>query len=225
MADPVIANAIRVNAVLQNANGLPEDRYINSFVFTGAPAGAAALAAICVPLVVQFYNFTAGTGTVAQWLGPQCSRAANASKCIWYDLGQSPVRTPHEVPFTLGGLSGGTGGSEPLPGEVALVLSLRTTLNTARGRGRIYLGPFNQASDQTGPAMDSQPSAAVRNDIAASAARLANQAVAGGCSWQVLSRAGGFITEVTHGYVDDAWDTQRRRGRAPTTRTQWIRGA
>lgn len=224
MADPILANVIRVNAVLQNANGLPEDRYVNSFVFTGAPAGAAAVAGICVPLVQAFYNTATPSGTVAQWLGPQCSRAANASKLIWYDLGQAPVRTPHEVPFTLAGPSGGSGGTEPLPGEVALVLTLLTDLVSARGRGRLYIGPFNQAGDQTGPANDSEPSLLVRNTLCVAAARLADAAVAAGCSWQVLSRAGGFINPVVGGYVDNAWDTQRRRGRAPTTRTPWAAG-
>jgi hypothetical protein len=224
MADPVLSNAIRVNAVLQNATGLPEDRYVSSFVFTGIPAGGAALAAICVPLVEGFYNGVWGGRSIASHLGPQCSRVAAASKLIWYDLSQAPVRTPHEVPFTLGAAVSGSPGSEALPAEVALVLSLQTTLNSGRGRGRVYVGPFNMEAALTGADHDCHPTGQLRTTVAAAAAGLADGAVAGGCSWQVLSRAGGFITEITGGFVDDAWDTQRRRGRAPSGRLPWVVG-
>lgn len=225
MADPIIANAVRVNVVLQNANNLPKDRYVNSFVFTGTPSPAVALAAAVTPLVRDFYNATSGAEGIGAWLGPQCSRATDASRVVWYDLGQAPVRTPHIEPFTLRGASASTGGSEPLPAEVALCLSLYTPLNTQRGRGRIYIGPLNQATDETGAGNDSHPTAAVLNSIAGAAARLADAAVSAGCSWQVLSRMAGNITEITHGFIDNAWDTQRRRGIAPSTRTGWVRGA
>lgn len=218
MADPIIANTIRINAVLQNANGLAEDRYLSSFVFTG-PGSSSATAALAEPLVRAFIQET------AVWLGPQCSRAANASKTIWYDLGEPPVRTPHEATFSLAAAGGGTGSGQPLPAEVACVLSLRSTENDARARGRLYIGPLHQACADTGTANDSRPILGFRTALKGAAERLADNAVLAGISWQILSRSDGDTKEVVGGFIDDAWDTQRRRGVTPTSRLGWLRGA
>lgn len=218
MADPVIANTVRVNAVLQNANGLAEDRYISSFVFTGVGSSSATAAAV-VPLVVAFVQET------AVWLGPQCSRAANASRAIWYDLGEAPTRTPHESSFTLSAAGGGAGSTTPLPAEVACVISLRSTENSARARGRLYVGPLHSLCADTGTAGDSRPILGFRTALKGAAERLADGAVTAGCSWQILSRADGDTKEIVGGFIDDAWDTQRRRGISPTSRMGWLRGA
>lgn len=218
MADPIIANTVRVNVVLQNQSGLAEDRYLSSFVFTGTGSSETTAAAV-VPLVIAF------TQSAGAWLGPQCSRSGNASKAIWYDLGEAPVRTPHETAFTLASAQGGTGSTTPLPGEVACVISLRSTENSARARGRLYIGPLHLLCQDVGTSNDSRPIMGFRTALKSAAETLANGAVAAGCSWQILSRADGDTKEIVGGFIDDAWDTQRRRGVDPTSRLGWMRGA
>jgi len=107
----------------------------------------------------------------------------------------------------------------PLPTESALCLSFQGPLLSgvpqARRRGRVYLGPFNVTSlDLVG-----RPTVAIRNALrnAGEVMRVAS-AAAGTYKWAVFSSVTGTPTTVTNGWVDDEFDTQRRRGRKPTTR-------
>lgn len=119
-----------------------------------------------------------------------------------------------------------------LPSEVACVLSFNANLTglqeqgeefvengvtkrrrpKAQRRGRNYWGPFNSsAADEASPG---RPSTALRNHLA----DLGQQLLPGGAidvlpdtAWVVYSSIAG-AHPVVAGHVDDAWDTQRRRG-------------
>ena len=94
----------------------------------------------------------------------------------------------------------------------------------ARTRGRIYIGPLNidaitnESGDPTYPAPDNMFISTLKESAENFAARVA----AGGYTWCVWSQRELAMRFVTQGWVDNAWDTQRRRGVAPTTRTSWV---
>jgi len=89
----------------------------------------------------------------------------------------------------------------------------------ARRRGRVYLGPFGSSAGDT---TSGRPSSGLRGGIITAAAAFGVQSQAAiEWVWGVISTAGPSMSfsEVKDGWVDDAWDTQRRRGEGATLRT------
>lgn len=136
-----------------------------------------------------------------------------------YDLAHEKPRSP-VFDVSLGLLAGT--GTTALPHEVALCCSFQrikgSGVNMRRGRGRVYLGPFAAiAADTATGRPNSTLITAVRNGAQGflDASRTAND-----WEWQVISEASGVPigTPVNNGWVDNAWDTQRRRGPDASTR-------
>lgn len=110
---------------------------------------------------------------------------------------------------------------DSLPSEVALCLSFQAEriggLPQARRQGRVYLGPIDVSSNTNG-----RPTATLVNAIAGAAAVLKDDIEAIGATfWDVYSTVNGTGAHVSTGWVDNAFDTQRRRGVARTSRTTW----
>lgn len=121
--------------------------------------------------------------------------------------------------------------SGSFPAEVAICLSMEADqvpgVNQASRRGRIYLGPVGGNTGQIGAgANDVRVSDLVANTILDAAVTMTD-ATGGAFALAVFSPTilgrGGSADEawndVTSIYIDDAYDTQRRRGGAPTKRT------
>ncbi len=106
-----------------------------------------------------------------------------------------------------------------LPPEVALCLSFQGVRQSgqpqARRRGRVYMGPLNSAALET----TGRPTALTVTTLrdAGNALRTASVAAAG-WAWTVHSPTSGQDVSVSNGWVDDEFDTQRRRGREATSR-------
>lgn len=110
-----------------------------------------------------------------------------------------------------------TGGAAGGPREVALCLSFYAERNLPRQRGRIYLGPL-----QSG--LGARPILQTMNfalDLAEGIAGIGGVDV----DWQVFSPTDQQGRSVTAAWVDDEWDTQRRRGRKSTQRVTRLVGA
>jgi hypothetical protein len=104
-----------------------------------------------------------------------------------------------------------TGGSNSGPQEVALCLSFYSGRNLPRSRGRMYMGPFF-AGGMLGRPSATQQTALL--DLASDLAALGGADVA----WVIYSPTDNQYRGVTNAWVDNAWDTQRSRGLAPTSR-------
>jgi hypothetical protein len=203
---------------------------VNDFAFVDATDAASLHAA-----VQGFYNNTQTTNSrkVREFLSETISRSALACKTDVYLLdsagklaGTSPLGSPSDSDtWTLGaGL-----GTAAMPSEVALVNSFQadysgaaeesgSTRPRARRRGRIYLGPLQQGAASTATNTESRPVAAFVTVIKEASEQLLGDA---DTQWGVWSRADAAVRLCIQGYVDNAFDTQRRRGQAPTTRTAW----
>lgn len=225
----------RAMVVLKGNSGLPKDRYINTFHFTTADWVTSTLDLIRDRLV-EFYNTDpAGVtnGRITFNLANFINRNANASEIRIYRMEDAEPRAPVVYNWTLGASGGST--NTGLPGEVAAVLSYYGTRNIPRRRGRIYIGPFHTgalAADVTGE--EGKLGSTTRSGIAGAADRLATYNT--GPQWVVYSSGarvqpgesgtvGALLPPTTYavtaGFVDDAFDIQRRRGRSPSTRTTW----
>lgn len=225
MADPVLPGAIRTLVVFQNANGLPEDRYVTTWCFELVAAWNPAVhpAAIATALTAFYNNPVGAEMNVSNWLGTQVNRATNAAKVVSYWLGETPPRAPHSVSWTVGAINPGT--PLPLPAEVAVVTSFQSDKTGPRGKGRVYIGPLNVSAATPTESGDARPTAQFRTVINNAAKGLAESAVLvdAGLMWSQLSQVDAEARPVISGYTDNAFDTQRRRGLVTSSRSTWVK--
>lgn len=206
--------------------GLPTDVAVNSFIFRNDADPLDVGSDINARITASLSDFYAGQAPAIAGLTAPSAQSIlgllSAEIASWtikiYDLGDAPgERVPVLVDKTADLAAAGARASA-LPSEVACVLSLQTPIIGRRGRGRIFLGPLGSmiAVQDGHPIVPS----AQRSRVAANAAKLA---LGNGheVEWQVWSGTRALMARVVGGYVDDAPDTQRRRGIKATLRTKW----
>lgn len=215
----------RVQVELLNDSLLPEDSSTNTWYFV-TPGAVADSGDEIAALLDTFYE------TIDQYLSEELSGAMNGRV---YDLEDAKPRPPvYEWANTL--TLGGVG----YPNEICVCASFQGPVvagaNQARRRGRHYLGPL-VATAGTSSVGDIRVAGALRTAVTGAYDVLATDATTPGLIWSVFSptTAGpepwgptdlaAAMTTVTNGWVDDAFDVQRRRGLAPATRTTWTAGA
>ena len=207
---------VKAMVILHGVTGLPKDRFVNTLWFTG-PSKVAVADAV-QPSIEQFYNGDAPNGGALRTsLSQVISRADERQEVRYYDMADGEPRVPETRFWTLGA----AGGSTKLPNEVAICMSFRGQFNRARERGRIYLGPLTgtaAASDTE----DARPDANLLNTIASAGEQLLDQFTAlANVEWVVHSGVQGANTPVVAGWVDNAFDTIRKRGVQPDSRLEW----
>jgi hypothetical protein len=117
----------------------------------------------------------------------------------------------------------GVAAGDNLPNEVCLVVSWRTGSGARTARGRNYLSGFTTAA-QVGA--DDIPSGATAETVEAALewATAIHDAPEAEGTLVVFSRKLETSRIVLSAYVDNAWDTQRRRGDVNSARSQVIFG-
>lgn len=220
---------VLADVVFPSVTGIAEDSVVNQFMFDVADTFVEADYAQLTTPLVAFYNNTPSGGTqgIHAYLSESLSRATNAAQIKLYDLSGHLDGSPHGSPFhvatfTLGGVLAGTTG---WPQEIAAVLTLRglgwdgqpveeagppVIRPRARYTGHIYLGPLNSGmSNEDNPVrIGSNP----RGNITLAAEVFADAVAANGHAWSVWSRKSAVSHDVVRVEMDDAFDTQRRRG-------------
>lgn len=217
-----------VQHALQGFSGLPEDRFVNTFHLQGTgPATQPQLDSI-VQALQTFYSATGGGLRLGTYMGHSGGAAGRTIKI--YDHQAVKPRAPifeftdTVVPYPN---SAGRG----LPQEVASCISFSAPKLSgavqARRRGRIYIGPLNDAAlQEEATTFNPKPSLAFMDACMASFRTLLVDFSAAGHLLMVYSPTTdpgdtgevGAFSVVTQFWVDDAFDTQRRRGCAPKTR-------
>jgi hypothetical protein len=196
-------------------SGLPEDVAVNTFHFV--QEGAIEPINNLMDMVEDFYTVVApGNGSaVFSFLA---ARLSGEYTITVYNLSDAPPRIP------VGSRTGTfTPGTNTLPTEVALCVSYQAAQVSgqpqARRRGRIFIGPLAHAAEDSNNGV---PSPAIISTLANAAAELLSAAQAStSAQWIVYSPTGNSHADVDNGWVDNAFDTQRRRGQAATARTLW----
>lgn len=137
----------------------------------------------------------------------------------FYDVLQAPPSYPIvSYVFNMAATPSG----DPLPSEVALVASFQgpkiSGIKQARRRGRNYIGPLKASLNTLG-----RPSATALTNLAAAYDLFGTQVNAiTDVDWVVWSGVSLTATPITDGWVDNAFDTQRRRGVQTTSRTTYV---
>lgn len=207
---------------LPYTTGLPRDVAQMTFAFVTPDLDESTTDEVILRLQ-DFMNLTVGPSFRA--LASFISSTVDRTKCFIevFDISDLPSGPPiRRVGFTLGPPQ--TPGSLPL--EVALCSSFQgeriESMPQERRRGRIYLGPFNPSVISTSAA-DPRPAALLVSSLEASTQRLARENDGSDILWCVWSRKSDLLVEIDNGWVDNEWDTQRRRERGATARSIWSR--
>jgi hypothetical protein len=211
MADPVLTDIYKCQVVFQGNSNLPEDQFVNNWYFRNDEIGVGPQLAIKAVLDAFYTGSTPNGQTVANMISPHVNRAFTYKV---YNLGLPPPRPP--TILAANPLPPQTGAG--LPGEVAIVSSFYAGTNTKRKRGRHYIGPLGTVTSDAGASP--RPSSGTMASIANRAQNVAQTTE--NVTWVQVSQVASLASVVTNGWVDNAYDTQRRRGNAPSTRTNWV---
>lgn len=222
----------RVQVAIPSQTGLPEDVRQNTLHFdTGAVSVANAADAIRNRLD-DFYGVTVApqTFSIASFLSIDLAAGPPLYKFYDQPIGGTPAPVggpypdrPNSGPpvAELEGNWSPFGSSKGLPGEVAACASFFNVRTDPRRRGRIYIGPLVSGAVEIfgGRARVIQT---LRDIMATSSIRLVQDGRTFGVELVIYSRANDAVYPVVGGFVDDAFDTQRRRGTDPQIRDLWL---
>lgn len=200
--------------ILTADTGLPEDAFVNDWCIQGDETSGPAM----LDALDDFYNLAHGSFLLCGELSDLVDHNVPMQVQVYeIDLPTGHIGSPIAVanlPYYTG-----TSG-DPLPPEVALCTSFAANTppgtNPGRCRGRVYLGPFNEGSNGTG-----RPSNNLVIGVRNITKRLDDALIGAGATLAVWSRADKAVRPVVRGWVDNEWDTQRRRGREATSRNSW----
>lgn len=201
---------------------IPEDVVTNTFHFshsgTVGPSDFTALK----NTVANFYETVWPSGSAgcqaAAWLNPSQTRIKI------YNLDDPIPRVPVLDAITPISIRQETSGTAAP--EVALCLSLKADpisgINPRNQRGRLFLGGIGSSSITNGTASSfPKPDGVLIGNLILAAQGIITNQVTTGWSWNIYSPTVGLAFPVTGGFVDNAFDTQRRRGNKATGRTVW----
>jgi hypothetical protein len=210
----------QVQIVLPYFTGIPEDVITNVWHFewlVGTPSGSnfTNLRNNLDAFYTSVYTIGAGADWIAPWV--------DISNCRIkvYDLDDPIPRAPvYENTFAITATPV-TNSSVPL--ETAICLSFQgepvSGTPQARRRGRIFIGGWAGLADAGDATSFPEVSSELRTGICAAAETLYDAMAEDDWFWVVWSRVDEEAALVTNGWVDNAFDTQRRRGNAATART------
>lgn len=196
----------QVQVSLKTTSALPEDYAMNNWSIRADDLAALAVA---TATIMDFYD------AIRTYYPALIVQNGHLFKS--YDRSDPVPRAP-VLEETFNFTSAPTGNA--LPEEVACCLSFQGDVSSgipqARNRGRVFIGPLNVSVSDT----SARPSSAFRTALAGAADDLLTASdAAAAWTWVVWSTVLNSSGSITNGWVDNSFDTQRRRGRKPSTRT------
>lgn len=215
---------VRSQVELDHESGLAADRIVNTFhhLTAGTPPTPTQLDVIRDQIVAA-YTAVQAPGTTAL-INSLPDVLAGTWRIKHYDAQSAPPNVPLRIDTPAAFVPGG---GAPLPLEVALCLSYKITpsisgVQLQSQRGRVYFGPFGTARN----GIDGRPTPTLIDQLVGVGGLLMASGSAD-VDWVVYSptldaAVAGLIGSdfiVNQIYVDNEWDTQRRRGREATART------
>lgn len=208
---PIMALPVNAQVTIAMTSGIPRDAVVNNFYFDMVNKADS-----------DFAQITAAIQTFYSSITPQLSSLVNRTGNVikYYDHGDLTPRVPRATQtFNLTG----TVGSGALPAELAICLSFQADRESgvpqARRRGRVYIGPLSTPTNTNGLVTASH------RDAIKNAAKVFLDASTANTNyvWVVHSHNSSTTDRpVTNGWVDDAFDIQRRRGLVPTSRATFV---
>lgn len=194
----------RLQFIIPMVSQVPADAATNTWHLNGADYAAITPG---VNAIIAFYNTIVGVypATVAQ----------NNWRLKVYNMNDPTPRAPIvDSNFNLSSAPAG----DPLPHECSIVVSWQAERQSGQSqasrRNRVYIGPLDKSLVGTDGRFTTSATDTVRD---AAQTLLTASDGAAGWSWVVASSNGGPF-EIANGWVDNAVDSQRRRGVLATLR-------
>lgn len=201
---------VRALVTIPADTGVGEDVVVNTWGFGIDTADEASTGAIVAAMKTWYDAWGTYRAASHDWAG---------ARCKFYNLGQPKPRVPF-ADVSLG-LSA-TASTGNLPAEVSICMSFQAERASGqiqrRRRGRIYLGPLGVVANNSSTG---RPENSLITALVTCSDNFLTTASTAPWDWYVISEATGIpVGNVVHdGWIDNAWDTQRRRGPDPTART------
>jgi hypothetical protein len=198
----------RAQCEWRNVSGLQADSAVNTLYCTADDDTAAGLFAATIGSA-----FT----TFSVFMSNAILLGAAGLRIKLYDMADPEPREPIQTTtYTMTP----SGSVLPMPLEVAIVLSYRSAYESgvaaASKRGRIYLPWLAEDNNDT----TARPNSALVAGVLAIGTTIRAASVAASTwDWAQHSAKLDSYDTVIAGFVDNEWDTQRRRGRLATTRS------
>lgn len=201
---------------------IPGDVITNDFHFSflvGNPLDADYLT--CANNIVAFYNTIYGDITFGDCMAPWVVPASTYLKV--YNVNDPTPRAPRYE--TVMPLADNRMTDSGIPTEVAVCASFQgdpvSGEPQARRRGRVFIGGLGQVCDPGDADEFPNVHPDLRDAICAAMDGLQQASGPDGWQWVVYSRVNNTGAPITNGWVDNAPDTQRRRGQGSTARSVW----
>jgi hypothetical protein len=169
--------------------------------------------------VVNFYNGGIESDGVHSALAEYIDRSLTSVRICTVDTatGHEDTGSIADIPFALDPVGTGTA----LPAEVALCLSYKASsvsgVPAQRRKGRIYIGPLDGTFAGSVGLGYSTPNVEITTLLQEAGKEMIAGLVT--LDWVVYSRTNADAYIIDAGWVDNEWDTQRRRGREATFRS------
>lgn len=158
------------------------------------------------------YTTASGGGGMA-WLNPCPGEITTGVFGVKFtSMSLQAVTNPGIAEIRAVNHEGGQNSPGGLPLDVSLVVSWRTALAGRSFRGRTYLPPFHENQNVDDSGGYPRPLAVTVGLLAINAEQLITDLAAANASLCVYSRTLQQANSITGGFIDESWDTQRRRG-------------
>lgn len=211
--------AFLVQCSMSYDSGLPADKMVNTFHMITKPT----FAGNYTPIANAFHDFydetppSPAVNPVRFFLSPALDPDTFTIKI--YDLADAKPRVPkYDEILPLQAL-----GSAAVPEEVACCLSYQAAPESgvpqARRRNRIYVGPLAQNAITLVGTRTAPAPAFINSLLGAASVLKAASSASTEFQWGVFSPTANSFAAVDSAWVDNAFDTQRRRGPVATGRT------
>lgn len=227
---------------IPHVSGFAEDAVVNTLAIRTDPGWTIADGTLSIvdPIENFYNNPNVPADQLSDYLSLGLSRAALAVSVKIYNVAAALDGTPHGSPIAEDHFTLGAPPNYPaMPEEVALALTLRAEdwavqpveqpdnldgdlvpqRPRSRYTGKVFVGPFNNQAATEDAAKKARPVTSLMTAMLNGAELMKDELEAAGHSWCVWSRKDATFRAITHVQVDNAWDTQRRRGVDPTVRT------
>jgi hypothetical protein len=218
---------VKAQVTIRGATGLPSDVYVNTYHFQSlTPPSEADYDDLSQRIINAYTTQLPGTTGALHTLYAFCVSGEGHSVKL-YNLDEPQPRVPFftqyfDLPSAVGGSS--------LPTQVACVGSYHAApqsgIPMARRRGRVYFGPFSEgnavrALDANSGEVKPAPELTAR--IIGCLSHIRGVELGLVWQWVVHSPTSGPLARypVVGGWVDNRFDTQRRRLSDATQRTFW----
>lgn len=199
---------LRVLSNLKMVSGIPDDDVMNVFHVEADPALPGIL-----DLATGWQSFM---DSIAPLFPNTVATSGHTIRA--YNLADPEPRAPVlDTTFITPSVSA----VDPLPSEVALCISYQGVRVSGdpqrRRRGRMYIGPLSTSQLQ-----DGRPHPVTLTDLVTAFEAFYADLASNAIEFGVYSTMDEGLVTLSNGWVDNAFDIQRRRGWAPTSRETFV---